>query len=238
MIPVEIVPTQGRLVLRARGSELLILPHHIQQLKDNPDPKDFVRYFMDNALINRPARKLFEAWLRKDGSLWKRIYQVVKEIEVVEPDERQENQNLESTLELKSEANLDDQHQDQSDKSSDSAEETVLPKKDLKSVMNTEESGDNKSMDAAAEKAKSKKKKSVSKSPSEEKTKVKKTAKKKKAGSETKKTSAGSAVKKAASKKTKKSETSKAAATKKKKTQKAAQSSNKVTTKKKVSKKP
>ena len=42
---------------------------------------------MQEALVNRPARKLFEAWLRKDRSLWKRLFKAVKEVEI-ESDEK------------------------------------------------------------------------------------------------------------------------------------------------------
>ena len=85
MLPVELIPIQGTLVLRARGSELLILPQHIRELKSLVQAKDFTDYFLQSALINRPARKLFEAWLRKDTSLWKRIYTMVqKEMEISE----------------------------------------------------------------------------------------------------------------------------------------------------------
>lgn len=81
MNPVEIVPIQGTLILRARGSELLIMEHHILALKDISQPNDFVTYFKNSALINRPARKLFEAWLRKDKGLWQRVYKSVQEME-------------------------------------------------------------------------------------------------------------------------------------------------------------
>jgi len=79
VLPVEIVPIdRTTLVLRARGSELLILPQHIGHLKACKTPKEFTGYFMDEALLNRPARKLFEAWLRKDRSLWQRIYSTIQ----------------------------------------------------------------------------------------------------------------------------------------------------------------
>ncbi len=78
MLPVEIFTIQESLVLRARGSELLILPHHARQLQGLKVAKDFCAYFLDDALVNRPARKLFEAWLRKDLGLWKRIYEKVQ----------------------------------------------------------------------------------------------------------------------------------------------------------------
>lgn len=82
MAPVEIHPFHDSLVLRAKGSELLILPHHVRALKERTVPKDFSGYFMSDALINRPARKLFEAWLRKDAGLWGRIYRAVQGMEL------------------------------------------------------------------------------------------------------------------------------------------------------------
>jgi len=81
VLPVEIHPIQDALVLRARGSELLILADHVTELKKLKSAGDFSRYFLQEALVNRPARKLFEAWLRKDGSLWARIYKTVQTIE-------------------------------------------------------------------------------------------------------------------------------------------------------------
>lgn len=81
MLPVEIHPIQDAIVLRARGSELLILSSHVAELKKLKAAGDFSRYFLHEALVNRPARKLFEAWLRKDGSLWARIYKTVQTIE-------------------------------------------------------------------------------------------------------------------------------------------------------------
>jgi hypothetical protein len=77
VLPVEILPIQDSVVLRARGSELLILPQHVRALKDLTKPKDFSQYFRDEALLNRPARKLFEAWLRKDQTLWPRLYTLI-----------------------------------------------------------------------------------------------------------------------------------------------------------------
>jgi hypothetical protein len=81
VLPVEIHPIQDAIVLRARGSELLILSSHVAELKKLKAASDFSRYFLHEALVNRPARKLFEAWLRKDGSLWARIYKTVQTIE-------------------------------------------------------------------------------------------------------------------------------------------------------------
>ena len=81
MQPVEIMPIQDSLVLRARGSELLILAQHVTELKQRKSPRDFSMYFTVEALVNRPARKLFEAWLRKDDTLWQRLFKMIHEME-------------------------------------------------------------------------------------------------------------------------------------------------------------
>jgi hypothetical protein len=82
VLPVEVLPAPGgNLILRARGSELLIITNHVVELKTKREPKQFTEYFMGEALINRPARKLFEAWLRKDRGLWRRIYDCVQTID-------------------------------------------------------------------------------------------------------------------------------------------------------------
>jgi hypothetical protein len=78
---VEIHPIQDAIVLRRSPSELLILAHHVTELKGKKTAKEFAEYFMGEALVNRPARKLFENWLRKDGELWRRLYQSVQAIE-------------------------------------------------------------------------------------------------------------------------------------------------------------
>lgn len=77
MQPVELYPIQNSLILRARGVELLVLSHHVIELKARKDTKEFADYFLKRAMVNRSARKLFEAWLRKDNTLWRRIYHSV-----------------------------------------------------------------------------------------------------------------------------------------------------------------
>jgi len=77
MTPVEIIDYQGALVLRARGSELVILPNFVHTLQNTAQPKEFAEFFLNEALVNRPARKLFDSWLRKDLDLWKKIYHKV-----------------------------------------------------------------------------------------------------------------------------------------------------------------
>lgn len=77
MQAVELYAVQSSLILRARGVELLVLPGHIVELKNLKDTKAFADYFLKKAMVNRSARKLFEAWLRKDNTLWRRIYHSV-----------------------------------------------------------------------------------------------------------------------------------------------------------------
>lgn len=76
---IEIYYAQGAVMMRAKGAELLILPQHISHLQTLKDPKQFVDYFKSEALVNRPARKLFIAWERKDPTLWKNLYSIIHE---------------------------------------------------------------------------------------------------------------------------------------------------------------
>lgn len=74
---VEIFYHQEMMVLRGRNSELVILSQHINQLKTLKESKNFSDYFLQQALMNRAARKLFLSWLKKDQTLWPRLYQMV-----------------------------------------------------------------------------------------------------------------------------------------------------------------
>lgn len=80
MQAIEVIPYHDALVLRGKGSELVILPSYLEELKNIKQSKEFVDYFMKQALVNRTARKLFEAWLKKDRGLWQRIYDCVREL--------------------------------------------------------------------------------------------------------------------------------------------------------------
>ena len=77
MQAVELYAIQNALILRARGVELLILPAHVEELMKLTDTKQFSEYFLHRAMVNRSARKLFEAWAKKDSTLWRRIYHSV-----------------------------------------------------------------------------------------------------------------------------------------------------------------
>lgn len=81
---VIVTPIEKSLVLQAKGSEILILPDHVSVLKGLKKSTDFIEYFKYTSLLNRSARKLFEAWLKKDNSLWKKIYDTVSKMDDVE----------------------------------------------------------------------------------------------------------------------------------------------------------
>ena len=201
---VEIVTVQNSLVLRARGSELLILPHHAKELKTLEKPKEFSGYFRQQALINRPARKLFEAWLRKDNDLWPRIYNMVhKEMEFSEEDaDESDSSNLVKTNEQNKPAH--------SKKSS--SEEQPKSKVDTESDQSATKDGGSKKLSKKASSAKP-----VSTQPDVDKPPKKATAKEK---STAKSTSEKTSTKVSAKKETaKKSATKKSTAKKKATTQ-------------------
>lgn len=96
MAPVEIIDYQGAVVIRARGSELIILPTYVHVLQNTAEPKEFANYFLTEALVNRPARKLFDSWLKKDMDLWKKIYNKIhKGMEKVNLEDNQITKALE-----------------------------------------------------------------------------------------------------------------------------------------------
>ncbi|MDE3269174.1 MAG: hypothetical protein OYH77_02705 [Pseudomonadota bacterium] len=68
---------KNHLWLRSGSSELIIIPEHVVELHKRHDKKEFARYFLNQALLNRPARKLFQSWARKDAMLWRNIYTLI-----------------------------------------------------------------------------------------------------------------------------------------------------------------
>lgn len=78
MSEIEIFYIQNTLIFRQKHSELIIIPQHVDNLKTLEDPKAFSQYFLEHALVNRSARKLFTAWLRKDSGLWKKTYEILR----------------------------------------------------------------------------------------------------------------------------------------------------------------
>jgi len=65
--------SHDKLVLSRGTSQLLISLEHIQKLRDLKELNDFSTYFRTQALVNRPARRVFEAWERKDSLLLKKL---------------------------------------------------------------------------------------------------------------------------------------------------------------------
>ncbi len=77
MFKVTIDFYEQNLILRAGPAELYVLAEHVAELRKRSERSEFAAYFRNEALVNRPARKLFAAWLRKDRALWARIYRAV-----------------------------------------------------------------------------------------------------------------------------------------------------------------
>lgn len=75
---IEIVFGMDAISLRVSRAELYILPKHVEALKKTQTPEEFKEYFCKQALINRPARKLFDAWMRKDVKFWDRFIPAVR----------------------------------------------------------------------------------------------------------------------------------------------------------------
>ena len=73
----DTVVIEDSVVLRADNSELLILPKHFSELKKLKSPEQFSTYFVKTALVNRSARKLFTAWIRKDDTIWPRLFKQI-----------------------------------------------------------------------------------------------------------------------------------------------------------------
>ena len=94
MTSIQIIFTQGALLLRHKHSELVIIPQHVENLQKITEPKKFSQYFLEYALVNRSARKLFIAWVKKDAGLWKGIYENIH-------NNKKEGENSENNIEEK-----------------------------------------------------------------------------------------------------------------------------------------
>lgn len=182
MLPVEIMHTQGTVILRARNSELIIIPSHVKALKDLNKPEDFSGYFMREALVNRSARKLFEAWLRKDNTVWPRIYKTIhKEIEM---------KDVEAAEELIAQATA---------KRANRSDATLPPEETIKAEENAEVE-EKAEMKATSKKATATKKAASKKTVTEKKATTTKKAASKKTTTEKKATTTKKTTKKATSK--------------------------------------
>jgi hypothetical protein len=81
LVAVEIFAVEKNIVLRSYNSELLILPEHVETLYKLKKPKEFSEYFLSSALLNRSARKLFLSWVRKDKTIWPRMFELIQKRE-------------------------------------------------------------------------------------------------------------------------------------------------------------
>lgn len=220
MLPVEIMYSHGAVILRARNSELLILQQHVKALHSLKQPREFSQYFMQEALLNRPARKLFEAWLRKDKTVWPRLFKTVQEnfkeedmtafedassqVEPTEPETQVETEpKLDKTTSAKSTAKVSDEKKQETKKTNSKA----------KASSKTPEQKDVKKKNSSVSKAKSKKEEEAPKKKTSKKTKTETSSKKSSKKSESSKskktttkktTSKKTTTKKSTSKKTKK----------------------------------
>ena len=78
MAYVQIFVEKDIAVLKEGPSELLILPEHLKELRSFDELRKFENYFLERAMVNRAARKLFKAWLRRDPHLLERFQNKIK----------------------------------------------------------------------------------------------------------------------------------------------------------------
>ena len=71
---IELEWNRNHLVLKRGQSSLVIDPEKVQNLRIQSDMHAFSEYFLNTALVNREARRVFEAWKRKDPDLLAKIY--------------------------------------------------------------------------------------------------------------------------------------------------------------------
>jgi hypothetical protein len=66
---------QNSVVLRRGETTIQILPDDSNTLRTMKDEAAFIEYFRKTALKNREARRVFEAWERKDDQLLVKLHQ-------------------------------------------------------------------------------------------------------------------------------------------------------------------
>lgn len=65
---------RNNLILKRGASSLVINAENVQSLRTQDNEADFIDFFRKKALENREARRVFEAWERKDKELLGKIY--------------------------------------------------------------------------------------------------------------------------------------------------------------------
>lgn len=64
----------NNMILRRGASVLMIEAANVQVLRTLKEKKEFTEFFRTKALVNREARRVFEAWERKDKDLLDKLY--------------------------------------------------------------------------------------------------------------------------------------------------------------------
>ncbi len=64
----------NNLILRRGASMLMIEAANVQVLRTLKEKNDFNEFFKTKALVNREARRVFEAWERKDNDLLEKLF--------------------------------------------------------------------------------------------------------------------------------------------------------------------
>ncbi len=65
---------RNNLILKRGASNLVINAENVQSLRTQDNEDEFNKIFRTQALQNREARRVFEAWERKDNALLTKIY--------------------------------------------------------------------------------------------------------------------------------------------------------------------
>lgn len=68
---------QNNLILRRGDSVLLIESDKVNELRSLKENDAFENYFRNTALVNREARRVFQAWERKDQNLLGKLFKEV-----------------------------------------------------------------------------------------------------------------------------------------------------------------
>ncbi|MES2614248.1 MAG: hypothetical protein V4591_02415 [Bdellovibrionota bacterium] len=71
---VNIEWNRNNLVIKRGASTLVINAENVQNLRTQDSEASFVDFFRKKALENREARRVFEAWERKDKELLTKLY--------------------------------------------------------------------------------------------------------------------------------------------------------------------
>ena len=64
----------NNLIMRRGASVLMIEAANVQVLRTLKEKNEFNEFFRTKALVNRDARRVFEAWERKDTGLLEKLF--------------------------------------------------------------------------------------------------------------------------------------------------------------------